>query len=143
MLPGMCGPPLYFPDRVSVDAVRARGDVQKRTTEEAAARRRVNQRRHRLLLARAAAARPSRRRRVPRPGATPRAPRRADAWAAAPRPWDAFTDDHIGLMDHLGIDKFMVLGYCIGGRFILNPSTTAPTRRRARAVAPRARRAPT
>ncbi len=34
------------------------------------------------------------------------------------RPWDAFTDDHIGLMDHLGIDKFMVLGYCIGGPFI-------------------------
>jgi pimeloyl-ACP methyl ester carboxylesterase len=26
------------------------------------------------------------------------------------RPWDAYTDDHIGLMDHLGIDKFMVLG---------------------------------
>src|SRR5690349_15959452 len=22
------------------------------------------------------------------------------------RPWDAYTDDHIGLMDHLGIDKF-------------------------------------
>src|SRR5438552_3280199 len=26
------------------------------------------------------------------------------------RPWDAYTDDHLGLMDHLGIDKFMVLG---------------------------------
>lgn len=24
------------------------------------------------------------------------------------RPWDSYTDDHIGLMDHLGIDKFMV-----------------------------------
>src|SRR6266446_6597879 len=24
------------------------------------------------------------------------------------RPWDAYTDDHLGLMDHLGIDKFMV-----------------------------------
>ena len=23
------------------------------------------------------------------------------------RPWDAYTDDHIGLMDHLRIDKFM------------------------------------
>ena len=22
----------------------------------------------------------------------------------ADRPWDAFTDDHIGLMDHLGVD---------------------------------------
>ncbi|MGE0449818.1 MAG: alpha/beta fold hydrolase [Vicinamibacterales bacterium] len=36
------------------------------------------------------------------------------------RPWDAFTDDHIGLMDHLGIDKFMVLGFCIAGPFIWN-----------------------
>ena len=36
------------------------------------------------------------------------------------RPWDAFTDDHIGLMDHLGIQKFMVLGFCIGGPFIWN-----------------------
>jgi hypothetical protein len=26
------------------------------------------------------------------------------------------TDDHLGLMDHLGIDKFMVIGFCIGGR---------------------------
>src|SRR3954464_1903252 len=25
------------------------------------------------------------------------------------RPWDAYTDDHLGLMDHLGIDRFMVL----------------------------------
>jgi pimeloyl-ACP methyl ester carboxylesterase len=36
------------------------------------------------------------------------------------RPWDSYTDDHIGLMDHLGIDKFMVLGYCIGQPFIWN-----------------------
>ena len=36
------------------------------------------------------------------------------------RPWDSYTDDHIGLMDHLGIDKFMVLGFCIGGPFIWN-----------------------
>ena len=38
----------------------------------------------------------------------------------ADRPWDAFTDDHIGLMDHLGIGKFMVMGFCIGGPFIWN-----------------------
>ena len=38
----------------------------------------------------------------------------------ADRPWDSYTDDHIGLMDHLGIDKFMVLGYCIGQPFIWN-----------------------
>jgi pimeloyl-ACP methyl ester carboxylesterase len=36
------------------------------------------------------------------------------------RPWDAYTDDHVGLMDHLGIGKFMVLGFCIGGPFIWN-----------------------
>ena len=31
------------------------------------------------------------------------------------RPWDAHTDDQIGLMDHLGIDRFLLLGFCIGG----------------------------
>jgi pimeloyl-ACP methyl ester carboxylesterase len=36
------------------------------------------------------------------------------------RPWDAYTDDHIGLMDHLGIREFMVMGFCIGGPFIWN-----------------------
>jgi pimeloyl-ACP methyl ester carboxylesterase len=31
-----------------------------------------------------------------------------------------YTNDHIGLLDHLGIDKFMVLGFCIGGPMIWN-----------------------
>jgi pimeloyl-ACP methyl ester carboxylesterase len=31
------------------------------------------------------------------------------------QPWDAYADDHLGLMDHLGIAEFMVLGFCIGG----------------------------
>jgi pimeloyl-ACP methyl ester carboxylesterase len=44
------------------------------------------------------------------------------------RPWDSYTDDHIGLMDHLGIDKFMVLGFCIGGPFIWNLLKRAPNR---------------
>jgi pimeloyl-ACP methyl ester carboxylesterase len=44
------------------------------------------------------------------------------------RPWDAFTDDHIGLMDHLGIEKFLVLGFCIGGPFIWNLLKRAPGR---------------
>jgi pimeloyl-ACP methyl ester carboxylesterase len=44
------------------------------------------------------------------------------------RPWDAYADDHLGLMDHLGIDKFMVLGFCIGGPFIWNLLKQAPHR---------------
>jgi pimeloyl-ACP methyl ester carboxylesterase len=44
------------------------------------------------------------------------------------RAWDSYTDDHIGLMDHLGIDKFMVLGFCIAGPFIWNLIKRAPNR---------------
>jgi pimeloyl-ACP methyl ester carboxylesterase len=44
------------------------------------------------------------------------------------RPWDSYTDDHLGLMDHLGINKFMVLGFCIGGPFIWNLLKRAPDR---------------
>src|SRR5467141_3834129 len=44
------------------------------------------------------------------------------------RPWDSHTDDHLGLMDHLRIDKFMVMGFCIGGPFIWNLLQRAPDR---------------
>jgi len=44
------------------------------------------------------------------------------------RPWDAYADDQLGLMDHLGIRKFMVLGYCIGGPFIWKLLERAPDR---------------
>ncbi|HLK81632.1 MAG TPA: alpha/beta hydrolase [Xanthobacteraceae bacterium] len=44
------------------------------------------------------------------------------------RPWDSYTDDHIGLMDHLGISKFMVMGFCIGGPFVWNLLKRAPDR---------------
>jgi pimeloyl-ACP methyl ester carboxylesterase len=44
------------------------------------------------------------------------------------RPWDAYTDDHLGVMDHLGIRKFMVMGFCIGGPFIWNLLRRAPDR---------------
>src|SRR3954469_3114844 len=44
------------------------------------------------------------------------------------RPWDSFTDDHIGLMDHLRVDKFMVMGFCIGGPLIWNLLKRAPNR---------------
>src|SRR5919109_509819 len=44
------------------------------------------------------------------------------------RPWDSYADDQLGLMDHLGIDKFMALGFCIGGPFIWNLLKRAPDR---------------
>jgi pimeloyl-ACP methyl ester carboxylesterase len=44
------------------------------------------------------------------------------------RPWDSHTDDQLGVMDHLGINKFMVLGFCIGGPFIWNLLKRAPDR---------------
>jgi len=44
------------------------------------------------------------------------------------RPWDAHADDHLGLMDHLRIDRFMVLGFCIGGPLIWNLLKRAPGR---------------
>ena len=44
------------------------------------------------------------------------------------RPWDSYTDDQLGLMDHLGIDQFMVMGFCIGGPFTWNLLERAPER---------------
>ena len=44
------------------------------------------------------------------------------------RPWESYADDQLGLMDHLGIDKFMVMGFCIGGPFIWNLLRRAPKR---------------
>src|SRR3954467_9028662 len=44
------------------------------------------------------------------------------------RPWDAHTDDQLALMDHLGIDKFMVMGFCIGGPLVWNLVERAPNR---------------
>jgi len=44
------------------------------------------------------------------------------------RPWESYADDQLGLMDHLGIDKFMVMGFCIGGPFIWNLLRRAPNR---------------
>src|SRR5215471_12102419 len=44
------------------------------------------------------------------------------------RPWDSHTDDQLGVLDHLGIDKFVVMGFCIGGPLIWNLLKRAPDR---------------
>ncbi len=43
-------------------------------------------------------------------------------------PWDAFADDQLGLMDHLGIRQFFFFGNCIGGSFALKLMERAPER---------------
>ena len=43
-------------------------------------------------------------------------------------PWGAFADDQLGLMDHLGIKKFLFFGNCIGGSFALKLIERAPDR---------------
>ncbi|MCY3637558.1 MAG: alpha/beta hydrolase [Chloroflexi bacterium] len=43
-------------------------------------------------------------------------------------PWGAFADDQFGLMDHLGIDKFAFMGFCIGGPFAMKLIERAPER---------------
>ena len=43
-------------------------------------------------------------------------------------PWGAFADDQLGLMDHLGIQKFFFMGYCIGGPFAMKLMQRAPDR---------------
>src|SRR6478735_2630321 len=42
--------------------------------------------------------------------------------------WDAFADDQLGLMDHLGIREFFYMGYCIGGCFAGKLLERAPQR---------------
>jgi len=44
------------------------------------------------------------------------------------RPWDAYSDDHLGLMDHLGVQEFLVMGFCVGGPMIHNLLRLAPER---------------
>ena len=43
-------------------------------------------------------------------------------------PWDAFADDQLGLMDHLGIRQFCFFGNCIGGPFAMKLMERAPQR---------------
>src|SRR6201981_4140447 len=43
-------------------------------------------------------------------------------------PWGAFADDQLGLMAHLGINKFSFFGNCIGGPFAMKLMERAPQR---------------
>jgi pimeloyl-ACP methyl ester carboxylesterase len=43
-------------------------------------------------------------------------------------PWDAFAQDQLGVMDHLGINKFLFFGNCIGGPFAMKLMEQAPQR---------------
>ena len=43
-------------------------------------------------------------------------------------PWGAFADDQLGVMDHLGIDKFVFFGNCIGGPFAMKLMEREPQR---------------
>src|SRR5579864_4519958 len=43
-------------------------------------------------------------------------------------PWDAFADDQLGVMDHLGIRQFLFFGNCIGGPFGMKLMERAPAR---------------
>lgn len=42
--------------------------------------------------------------------------------------WHTYAADHMALMDHLGHQRFHVLGGCIGGSFCLKAIEVAPTR---------------
>jgi pimeloyl-ACP methyl ester carboxylesterase len=43
-------------------------------------------------------------------------------------PWGAYAADQLAVMDHLGIDRFVAFGCCIGGPFILKLCELAPER---------------
>jgi pimeloyl-ACP methyl ester carboxylesterase len=43
-------------------------------------------------------------------------------------PWAAYAEDQLGVMDHLGIREFLVMGCCIGCSFILKLIQRAPER---------------
>jgi pimeloyl-ACP methyl ester carboxylesterase len=43
-------------------------------------------------------------------------------------PWKAHANDQLGLLDHLGVDRFLVMGFCIGNPLIWNLIQRAPGR---------------
>lgn len=53
-----------------------------------------------------------------------------ESWApvTAADGWDSYADDHLALLDHLGIERCHLLGMCIGGSFIAKLIDRAPER---------------
>ena len=43
-------------------------------------------------------------------------------------PWGSYASDQLGLLDHLGVDRCVVLGCCIGCSFVLKLIEVAPER---------------
>lgn len=43
-------------------------------------------------------------------------------------PWDGYLADHIGLLNHLGIERCHVIGCCIGASYALNMACKVPDR---------------
>lgn len=42
--------------------------------------------------------------------------------------WNTYTDDHLALLDHLGLDRVHVMGGCIGSSYCLGVCHAAPER---------------
>lgn len=47
---------------------------------------------------------------------------------AADEGWDRYTGDQLDLLDHLGVDRFAVMGMCIGGAYVAGLLRAAPDR---------------
>lgn len=43
-------------------------------------------------------------------------------------PWTSYVDDQLGLLDHLGVDRYLALGCCIGCSYILKQLERQPGR---------------
>ena len=53
---------------------------------------------------------------------------RSTAPVRAQDSWGSYTADQLGLMDHLGVDRFLAAGMCIGGAYCMGLIEAAPQR---------------